>query len=332
MITIGFVIGTRVAQGADRKRAQWVAWSLAAGFSGPLVSTVQYAVRIRTRNGNSGCRSRCSRFRSGSATRSCAIAWSTSASSSTARSCSAPSRQSSSSRSWPSSARTIHAKVDTLVDVLASKSDGEAFAPDELATVETVASALGTALDALQTAALKAEVARVLLDGVPVEAPAHRGRGGVGPRRDAATGGFASRSGRMMATVAHFTKDMTVEQAFKTHAGAKRVFARFHLGGCSHCSISETETIEQVSEGYGIPLNLLMTDLEKLFEQPALDVGDAVKLPDEIRAKIPQLASVPEFGKVTALAAGAYTVEFGEVRLQGLAEDFIKVDPTAVPA
>jgi hybrid cluster-associated redox disulfide protein len=138
--------------------------------------------------------------------------------------------------------------------------------------------------------------------------------------------------GEGMETVVHFSKDMTVEQAFKTHAGAKRVFARFHLGGCSHCSISETETIAQVSEGYGIPLALLMTDLEKLFEQPALDVGDAVKLPDEIRAKIPQLASVPEFGRVTDLAAGAYTVVFGEVRLQGLAEDFIKVDSAAVPA
>ena len=132
--------------------------------------------------------------------------------------------------------------------------------------------------------------------------------------------------------MSNFSKDMTVDQAFRQHAGARRVFAKFHLGGCSHCAISETETIEQVSEGYGIPLNLLMADLEKLFDQPALDVGDTVKLPDEIRAKIPQLATVPEFGKVTDLAAGAYTVVFGEVRLQGLAEDFIKVDPTAVPA
>jgi hybrid cluster-associated redox disulfide protein len=85
----------------------------------------------------------------------------------------------------------------------------------------------------------------------------------------------------------HFDKTLTVEQAFKTHAGARRVFARFHLGGCSNCSISETETIEQVSEGYGIPLNVLMDDLEKLFDQPALEVGDAVRLPDEIRSKIP---------------------------------------------
>jgi hypothetical protein len=75
---------------------------------------------------------------------------------------------------------------------------------------------------------------------------------------------------------------------------------------------------------------MLMADLENLFDQPALAVGDVVRLPDEIRAKVPQLANVPETGKVTDLAAGAYTVEFGDVRLQGLAEDFIKVEAAAV--
>ena len=125
---------------------------------------------------------------------------------------------------------------------------------------------------------------------------------------------------------------MTVQEAFKTHAGARRVFAKFHLGGCSNCAISETETIEQVSEGYGIPLPMLMEELDKLFATGSLEVGDKVRLPDEIRAKIPQLASVPETGEVKSLEAGAYTVEFGDVRLQGLAEDFIKVDATAVPA
>jgi len=131
----------------------------------------------------------------------------------------------------------------------------------------------------------------------------------------------------------HFNKDMTVENAFRTHAGAKRVFAKFHLGGCSHCAISETETIEQVSEGYGIPLPMLMSELEALFSAGTLDVGDRVRLPDEIRTKIPQLATVPEIGEVKSVEAGAYTVEFGEVRLQGLAEDFIKVaEPAAASA
>ena len=130
---------------------------------------------------------------------------------------------------------------------------------------------------------------------------------------------------------ANFSKDMTVEQAFKTHAGARRVFAKFHLGGCSHCSISETETIEQVSEGYGIPLPMLMDELEKLYTQGRLKVGDKVRLPDAIRTKIPQLESVPEIGEVKSEDSGAYTVEFGEVRLQGLAEDFLPAEAT-VPA
>ena len=128
----------------------------------------------------------------------------------------------------------------------------------------------------------------------------------------------------------YFNKDMTVQEAFKTHAGARRVFAKFHLGGCSNCAISETETIEQVSEGYGIPLPMLMEELGKLFETGALAVGDNVRLPDEIRSKIPQLASVPDVGEVKSVEAGAYTVEFGDVRLQGLAEDFIKVEAVGV--
>jgi uncharacterized membrane protein YgdD (TMEM256/DUF423 family) len=53
--------------------------------------------------------------------------------------------------------------------VLGAKANGEAYAPDELATIEAVATALGNALDALQTAALKAEIARVLIDGAPLD-------------------------------------------------------------------------------------------------------------------------------------------------------------------
>jgi hypothetical protein len=113
---------------------------------------------------------------------------------------------------------------------------------------------------------------------------------------------------------------MTVENAFKTHAGG------------SNCAISETETIEQVSEGYGIPLPMLMSELEALFASGSLNSGDRVRLPDEIRAKIPQLTNLPEIGEVKSVEAGAYTVEFGEVRLQGLAEDFIKVEPSPATA
>lgn len=130
-----------------------------------------------------------------------------------------------------------------------------------------------------------------------------------------------------------FTPEMTVDQAFGVHAGARRVFARFHLGGCSNCAISETHTIAGISEDYGIPLPMLLDGLNALFDQGvALAVGDKVRIPDEIRGKVPQLANVPEIGEITGLENGAYTAEFGDVRLQGLAEDFVPVEASATPA
>jgi hypothetical protein len=125
-----------------------------------------------------------------------------------------------------------------------------------------------------------------------------------------------------------FTPEMTVDQAFKIHAGARRVFARFHLGGCSNCAISESHTIGAISEDYGIPLPMLLDSLNALWDQGAFSVGDKVRIPDEIRSKIPQLANVPEVGEIRSVDAGAYTAEFGDVRLQGLAEDFIAVQAT----
>jgi hypothetical protein len=123
-----------------------------------------------------------------------------------------------------------------------------------------------------------------------------------------------------------FTPEMTVDEAFKLHAGARRVFARFHLGGCSNCAISESHTIGAISDDYGIPLPMLLEHLNALFEQRALSIGDRVRIPDEIRSKVPQLASVPEIGEITGAEGGAYTADFGDVRLQGLAEDFIAVE------
>jgi hypothetical protein len=126
-----------------------------------------------------------------------------------------------------------------------------------------------------------------------------------------------------------FTPEMTVDEAFKLHAGARRVFARFHLGGCSNCAISESHTIGAISVDYGIPLPMLLESLNALFDQGTLSIGDRVRIPDEIRARIPQLANVPDVGQIIGADSGAYTADFGDVRLQGLAEDFIAVEPHA---
>ncbi|MBV8722953.1 MAG: hypothetical protein JO277_12425 [Candidatus Eremiobacteraeota bacterium] len=74
---------------------------------------------------------------------------------------------------------------------------------------------------------------------------------------------------------------------------------------------------------------MLLESLNALFDQGSFAVGDKVRIPDEIRSKIPQLAEVPETGTITGIESGAYTAEFGDVRLQGLAEDFIPVEAAA---
>ncbi len=63
-----------------------------------------------------------------------------------------------------------------------------------------------------------------------------------------------------------FNSDLTIKQAMELHPKAREVFAGFHLGGCSHCGISEFETIAQVCEGYGVPVEMLIDTLNTLFE------------------------------------------------------------------
>ena len=62
-----------------------------------------------------------------------------------------------------------------------------------------------------------------------------------------------------------FVKDMTIGDALRMHESAGQVFASFHLGGCSHCSMSEDETLEQVTQGYGIDIELLLKTLNDLL-------------------------------------------------------------------
>lgn len=63
-----------------------------------------------------------------------------------------------------------------------------------------------------------------------------------------------------------FTPDMTIGAAMALHPRAREVFAGFHLGGCSHCGIAEFETIQQVCEGYGVPVDQLLDVLNGLDE------------------------------------------------------------------
>ena len=73
----------------------------------------------------------------------------------------------------------------------------------------------------------------------------------------------------LIATEKHSEAGMTVGEAMALHPNARWVFASYHLGGCSHCAISTEETIGQVAEGYGVPLDKLLDDLNSLLATPA---------------------------------------------------------------
>ncbi|WCL50307.1 disulfide oxidoreductase [Leptospira sp. GIMC2001] len=63
-----------------------------------------------------------------------------------------------------------------------------------------------------------------------------------------------------------FYKEMTVGEAMALHPEAGLVFSSYHLGGCSHCSINELETVEQVCMGYGVEVEVLIDSLNNLLE------------------------------------------------------------------
>jgi hybrid cluster-associated redox disulfide protein len=75
-----------------------------------------------------------------------------------------------------------------------------------------------------------------------------------------------------------FNRDMTIGDAMAKHPRAKEVFAGFHLGGCAHCGIADFETIGQVCEGYGVPVDELLNTLETLvLDHPVEEKKDEEK-------------------------------------------------------
>jgi len=65
-------------------------------------------------------------------------------------------------------------------------------------------------------------------------------------------------------TTKNFIADMTLGEALNKHERVREVFATFHLGGCAHCAMNETETIAQATAGYGIDAEKLLNALNEL--------------------------------------------------------------------
>lgn len=69
---------------------------------------------------------------------------------------------------------------------------------------------------------------------------------------------------RRQAGEAIFEPKMTIADAMKVHPKVQEVLASFHLGGCSHCAISDVDTIEGACQSYGIEQGALMDALNGL--------------------------------------------------------------------
>jgi hybrid cluster-associated redox disulfide protein len=63
-----------------------------------------------------------------------------------------------------------------------------------------------------------------------------------------------------------FEPQTVVADALEKHPKARWVFAAYHVGGCNGCSRSSSETLEELANGYRIPLERFLRDLNALVE------------------------------------------------------------------
>ena len=61
-----------------------------------------------------------------------------------------------------------------------------------------------------------------------------------------------------------FDPRMTISEAMGVHPKVSDVLDSFHLGGCSHCAVSDVDTIEGACQTYGIDQASLMQALNGL--------------------------------------------------------------------
>ncbi len=61
-----------------------------------------------------------------------------------------------------------------------------------------------------------------------------------------------------------FNPEMTIAEALNVHPKVSEILADFHLGGCSHCAVSDVDTIQGACQTYGIDQAALMDALNGL--------------------------------------------------------------------
>ncbi|MBI1290702.1 DUF1858 domain-containing protein [bacterium] len=62
-----------------------------------------------------------------------------------------------------------------------------------------------------------------------------------------------------------FTRYMTIQDALNVHPGVADVMKSLHIGGCTSCSVSSKETLEQAAAGHGVDLAVMLSKLNALM-------------------------------------------------------------------
>lgn len=94
-----------------------------------------------------------------------------------------------------------------------------------------------------------------------------------------------------------FSPRMTIADALKLHEGVRGVLAAMHIGGCSGCSASSTETLEEAAAGHGVDLGEMLDRMNALMEAA------------------PPAAPAPAGGDLAAAAAALPPANGGRVML-----------------
>jgi len=63
-----------------------------------------------------------------------------------------------------------------------------------------------------------------------------------------------------------FSPQMTIAEALQVHPKVADVLASCHLNGCSHCAVSDVDTLEGACQTYGIDQKALMAALNRLVD------------------------------------------------------------------
>ncbi|MDP2182581.1 MAG: DUF1858 domain-containing protein [Actinomycetota bacterium] len=74
--------------------------------------------------------------------------------------------------------------------------------------------------------------------------------------------------------MAPYTADMLIRDVLVSHPGATTVFERHKLG-CASCLAAGMETLGSVAGMHGVPVEALISDLDRLEDPTGRDVADA---------------------------------------------------------